>query len=82
LKVRPAAATVVENRRASSFFDLDLSDLRNLDAGELWRGVIQSQTVQGGKADIRGGYGLLFCFAFFKSFECFLIYLFYPSFLP
>ncbi|KIM87520.1 hypothetical protein PILCRDRAFT_815045 [Piloderma croceum F 1598] len=51
-KQRPAAATV-ENRRASSFFDLDLSDLRNLDAGELWRGVLQSQAVQGGKADIR-----------------------------
>jgi rabenosyn-5 len=53
-KLRPAAATV-ENRRASSFFDLDLSDLRNMDAGELWRGVLQSQAVQGGKADIRGG---------------------------
>lgn len=55
MKQRPAAAAP-ENRRASSFFDLDLSDLRNVDAGELWRGVIQSQAVQGGKADIRGGY--------------------------
>jgi hypothetical protein len=50
-KQRPA---VVENRRASGFFDLDLSDLRNMDAGELWRGVIQSQAVQGVKADTRG----------------------------
>ena len=54
MKQRPAAAAP-ENRRASSFFDLDFSDLRNVDAGELWRGVIQSQAVQGGKADIRGG---------------------------
>jgi rabenosyn-5 len=58
-KQRPAA--VVENRRASSFFDLnlDFSDLKNMDAGELWRGVVQSQAVQGGKADIRGGCGFV-----------------------
>lgn len=47
---RPA----IPNRRASGFFDLDFSDLRNMDASELWRGVLQSQALQGGKADVRG----------------------------
>lgn len=47
---RPAVA----NRRASSFFDLDLSDLRNIDASDLWRGVLQSQALQGNKGDVRG----------------------------
>jgi rabenosyn-5 len=51
--VRSGAA---DRRRTSSFFDLDLSDLRNMDAGELWKGVLQSQVVQGGKADIRGAF--------------------------
>ena len=36
------------NRRASSFFDFNISDLRSRDAG-LWKGVIQ-----GTKGDIRG----------------------------
>ncbi|KII89255.1 hypothetical protein PLICRDRAFT_110137 [Plicaturopsis crispa FD-325 SS-3] len=45
---RPAA-----NRRASSFFDMDFSDLKSMDAGELWRGVLQSPALQGSKADIR-----------------------------
>lgn len=40
-----------ENRRASFFFDLDF---RNMDAGELWKGVLQSQAMQGGKGEIRG----------------------------
>lgn len=46
------------SRRASSFFDLDFSELslKSLDAGELWRGVLQSQVAQGSKADIRGGF--------------------------
>ncbi|KAI0724038.1 FYVE zinc finger-domain-containing protein [Cerioporus squamosus] len=42
-----------QNRRASSFWDLDLSDLRSKSAGELWREVVQSQASQGGKNDIR-----------------------------
>lgn len=44
----------VANRRASSFFDMDFSDLKSMDAGELWRGVLQSPALQGSKADIRG----------------------------
>ncbi|RPD66331.1 hypothetical protein L227DRAFT_492519 [Lentinus tigrinus ALCF2SS1-6] len=42
-----------QNRRASSFWDLDLSDLKNKSAGDLWREVVQSQASQGGKNDIR-----------------------------
>ncbi|PIL24175.1 hypothetical protein GSI_13928 [Ganoderma sinense ZZ0214-1] len=42
-----------ENRRASSFWDLDLSDLKNKSAGDLWREVVQSQASQGGKNDAR-----------------------------
>ncbi|KAF7978690.1 hypothetical protein HWV62_44947 [Athelia sp. TMB] len=41
-----------ERRRASSFFDM-ASSIRNMDAGELWRGVLQSQAVQGTKGEIR-----------------------------
>jgi len=41
----------VEKRRASSFFNLDL---KNMDAGELWKGVLQSQMIQGFNGDIRG----------------------------
>ena len=50
---RPAAQ---HNRRASSFWDLDLSELRNKSAGDLWRDVVQSQASQGGKNDVRGMY--------------------------
>ncbi|KAI1794555.1 FYVE-domain-containing protein [Ganoderma leucocontextum] len=42
-----------ENRRASSFWDLDLSDLKNKSAGDLWREVVQSQASQSGKNDVR-----------------------------
>ncbi|EPQ58360.1 hypothetical protein GLOTRDRAFT_24482, partial [Gloeophyllum trabeum ATCC 11539] len=42
-------------KRASSFFDLDLTDLRRMAAGELWKGVVQGQAqAHGGKTDIRG----------------------------
>lgn len=50
---RPAG--MAPNRRASSFFDLDLSSIRGKSASELWRGVVQAQ-VAGGKNDIRGGH--------------------------
>ena len=40
-----------QNRRASSFWDLDL---KNKSASDLWREVVQSQGAQGGKNDIRG----------------------------
>lgn len=44
-----------QNRRASSFWDLDFSDLKNKSAGDLWRGVLQTQaSSQGTKNDIRG----------------------------
>ncbi|KAF8610000.1 FYVE-domain-containing protein [Ceratobasidium sp. AG-I] len=33
----------VPNRRASSIFDLDLSDLKSKSANELWRGVVESK---------------------------------------
>lgn len=41
-------------RRKSTFFDLDLSNLKNIDASDIWKGVVQSQALQGPKADIRG----------------------------
>ena len=44
------------NRRASSLWDLDLSDLRGKSAGELWREVVQSQAAQSGKNDVRGAH--------------------------
>ncbi|KAI0950449.1 hypothetical protein AcV7_008911 [Taiwanofungus camphoratus] len=40
-----------QTKRLSSIFDLDVADLRNKSAGDLWRNVIHSQ---GGKGDIRG----------------------------
>ncbi|THH20687.1 hypothetical protein EW146_g711 [Bondarzewia mesenterica] len=40
-------------RRSSSFFDIDIKDLRNMGAGDLWKGMIQSQVTPGSKADIR-----------------------------
>ncbi|KAI0673024.1 FYVE zinc finger-domain-containing protein [Trametes maxima] len=42
-----------QSRRASSFWDIDFSDLKNKSAGELWRDVLQSQASQGSKNDIR-----------------------------
>ncbi|KAI0957456.1 hypothetical protein AcW1_005843 [Taiwanofungus camphoratus] len=39
-----------QTKRLSSIFDLDVADLRNKSAGDLWRNVIHSQ---GGKGDIR-----------------------------
>jgi rabenosyn-5 len=50
--VRPAPASPA--RRASSFFEsIDFSELRSKGAGELWRGVVQSQAVQGSAKEIR-----------------------------
>ena len=47
-----------QNRRASSFWDIDFSDLKNKSAGDLWREVLQTQaSSQGGKNDIRGKSG-------------------------
>ncbi|KAI0093580.1 FYVE zinc finger-domain-containing protein [Irpex rosettiformis] len=58
LNGRPGGPAV--NRRASSFFDLDISSLRGKSAGDLWRGVVtQAQAgvhVGGGgnsKGDVR-----------------------------
>ncbi|CAE6490366.1 unnamed protein product [Rhizoctonia solani] len=34
------------NRRASSFFDLDLAELKSKSANELWRGVVESKAAQ------------------------------------
>ncbi|KAI0312178.1 FYVE zinc finger-domain-containing protein [Amylostereum chailletii] len=50
-----AAATVQPRmtKRMSSIFDLDVKDLKNLDAGDLWKGVVSSQPAPGSKADIR-----------------------------
>ena len=42
------------NRRASSFFDFDLSDLKSMDATGLWKGMLQSSSLQGTKGEIRG----------------------------
>lgn len=41
----------MEKRRASSFFNIDF---KNMDAGELWKGVLQSPMIQGSNNDIRG----------------------------
>lgn len=43
-----------QNKRMSSIWDFDLSDLRNKSAGDLWRDVLQSQAPHTAKADIRG----------------------------
>ncbi|KAH7908589.1 FYVE zinc finger-domain-containing protein [Hygrophoropsis aurantiaca] len=43
----------VEQRRSSSIFELDFRNLSSLDAGELWKGVVQSQALQGAKGDLR-----------------------------
>lgn len=40
----------LEKRRASSFFNLDL---KNMDAGELWKGVLHGQMIQGSVGDTR-----------------------------
>ena len=42
-----------EKRRASSFFNLDF---KNMDPGDLWKGVLQSPMIQGSNNDIRGIY--------------------------
>ncbi|KAF8120946.1 FYVE zinc finger-domain-containing protein, partial [Boletus edulis] len=41
------------DRRKSSFFDLDLAKLKNMDASDIWNGVVQSPVLQGAKADVR-----------------------------
>ncbi|KAI6007845.1 FYVE zinc finger-domain-containing protein [Pisolithus marmoratus] len=48
-----APKRITEHRRASSFFDLDISSIKNMDAGEIWKGVLKSQAFQGAKGDIR-----------------------------
>ena len=57
LGVRQAPA---QNRRASSFFDIDIATLRAKSAGDLWKGVVQAQAA-GGKNDIRGQLLMLMC---------------------
>lgn len=47
---RPAPAPM-QNRRASSFFDIDVSSLKGKSAGDLWKGVVSAQV--SGKNDIR-----------------------------
>ncbi|KIJ63248.1 hypothetical protein HYDPIDRAFT_29511 [Hydnomerulius pinastri MD-312] len=45
-----------QGERRASLFDLasfDFGSLMNVDAGELWKGVLHSQTLQGPKSDIR-----------------------------
>jgi rabenosyn-5 len=49
---KPIQAPPIRERRAS-FFEMDFSDLRNKSAGELWKGVLQSQAPSG-KGDLRG----------------------------
>lgn len=51
--MRPSAT---QNRRMSGFFDIDISTLKGKSAGDLWRGVVQSQAA-GVKNDIRGESG-------------------------
>ena len=43
-------------RRASSLFELDINDLKNKSASELWRGVLENRAAATGrsKGDIRG----------------------------
>ncbi|KAG6335722.1 hypothetical protein ID866_3364 [Astraeus odoratus] len=43
-----------DQRRSSSFFDVDISNFKNMDAADIWKGVLKSQAFQGAKADIRG----------------------------
>ena len=52
---RPAP---VQNRRASSFFDIDIGSLRGKSAGDLWKGVVSAQA--GGKNDIRGQFSCVY----------------------
>ncbi|KDQ33889.1 hypothetical protein PLEOSDRAFT_1033149, partial [Pleurotus ostreatus PC15] len=48
---RPSAG----NHRRSSFFDLDLSDLKSMDPSGLWKNMMMQGTSSiGGKGDIRG----------------------------
>lgn len=49
---KPVQPPPLRQRRASSFFEIDFSDLRNKSAGDLWKGVLQAQA-PGGKGDIR-----------------------------
>ncbi|KAI0341775.1 hypothetical protein BDW22DRAFT_1331861 [Trametopsis cervina] len=50
-----ARPSVTQNRRASSFFDIDIASLKGKSAGDLWRGVVQSQTAvsKNSKNDVR-----------------------------
>lgn len=45
---------LVEQRRASSFFDLDISNIKNLDPTDILKGVLKSPAFQGAKGEIRG----------------------------
>jgi hypothetical protein len=54
---KPAQLPPIRERRASSIFDVDFSDLKKKSASELWKGVLQSQG-QGGKGDTRGQFML------------------------
>lgn len=46
------------NKRLSSIFEMDFSELRGKSASDLWRDVVQSQGTPGGKNDIRGTWAL------------------------
>lgn len=50
----PEPRPTQQNRRASSFWELDL---RNKSPSDLWREMVQSPGTQGAKNDIRGGLG-------------------------
>ena len=48
------AKKLAMERRRSSIFDLDLANLKNMGASDIWKGAVRSQALQGAKADIRG----------------------------
>ncbi|KAF9234027.1 FYVE-domain-containing protein [Melanogaster broomeanus] len=52
-ELKEARKAATEHRRSSTLFDLDLASLRKMDAGEIWKGMLQSQALQGAKGDIR-----------------------------
>lgn len=49
-----ALRPVVEQRRASSFFELDISNIKNMDPADILKGVLKSPAFQGAKGEIRG----------------------------
>ena len=49
-----ALKPVAEQRRASSFFELDISIVKNMDPADILKGVLKSPAFQGTKGEIRG----------------------------